>query len=159
MELRLVRTASIKKHQVFITVVKQLVITTGDSLTALNAFGTVTAALQKWLLSLVCVQNFTVIPELKGEVTKNQTSSNCFCPLGGSRNLFYTPLSCCLWERLPPATYATYFCSLPTSWGNIYLLNALRSQARHTTVSFYCLMFSVSTIQWLLRLFRLKTSG
>lgn len=49
---------------------KQLVITTGDSLTALNAFGTVTAALQKLLLSLVCVQNFTVIPELKGEVTK-----------------------------------------------------------------------------------------
>lgn len=52
------------------TVVKQLVITTGDSLTALNAFGTVTAALQKLLLSLVCLQNFTVIPELKGEVTK-----------------------------------------------------------------------------------------
>lgn len=48
---------------------KQLVITTGDSLTALNAFGTVTAALQELLLSLVCVQNFTVIPELKLLVT------------------------------------------------------------------------------------------
>lgn len=152
------------------TVVKQLVITTGDSLTALKAFGTVTAALQKLFLSLVCLQNFTVIPELKGEVTKNQTSSNCFCPLGGSRNLFYTPLSCCCGKRSQRVCHNNTSSSsllalflLSTNFLRkylaLYLLNSLRSQARHTTVSFYFLMFSVSTIQWLLRLFGLKTSG
>lgn len=152
------------------TVVKQLVITTGDHLTALNAFGTVTAALQRLLLSLVCVQNFTVFPELKGEVTKNLTSTNCFCPLGGGRNLFYTPLSCCCGKCSQRVCYNNTSSSsllalflLSTNFLRkylaLYLLNSLHSQARHTTVSFYCLMFSVSTIQWLLRLFRLKTSG